>query len=63
MTLSGALPAPASVSRSTGTAAQTYGDLTFAAAGATLSNGTRTPFTIAATNAYGVAVTNTLAVA
>ncbi len=59
MTLSGALPAPASGVAVNGTAAQTYGDLTFAAAGNTLSNGTNT-FTIAATNAYGVAVTNTL---
>ncbi len=61
LTVSGALPAPATSLAVNGAAAQTYGDLTFAAAGNTLSNGTNA-FTIAATNAYGVATNYTLAV-
>jgi RHS repeat-associated protein len=61
LTVSGALPAPASSVTVNGVAAQTNGDFTFASTNNTLANGTNT-FTIIAKNAYNVAVTNTLSV-
>jgi RHS repeat-associated protein len=60
-TLSGATPAPASSVTVNGHPAQTYGDFVFAATNLALANGTNT-FTNIAVNAYGVRVTNTLAV-
>jgi len=60
-TVSGATPAPASSVTVNGQAAQTYGDFTFAATNLSLANGQNT-FTNIAVNAYGVHVTNTLAV-
>ncbi len=62
LTVSGALPAPATSLAVNSAAAQTYGDLTFAAAGNNLTNNGTNTFTIAATNAYGVATNYTLAV-
>ena len=61
LTFAGATPAPATNITVNGQVALKYGDFTFAATNNTLSNGTNT-FTTVATNLYGVAVTNILAV-
>jgi RHS repeat-associated protein len=61
LTVSGALPAPASSVTVNSAAAQTNGDFTFANTNNTLASGTNT-FTIIAKNVYGAAVTNTLVV-
>ena len=60
-TLTGATPEPATSLTVNGTAALTYGDLTFAARNLTLTNGGNT-FTTVAQNAYGVSTTNVLTV-
>ncbi len=61
LTESGATPAPASSVTVNGSAAQTYGDFTFARTNLTLVDGANT-FTNVARNAYGAAVTNILTV-
>jgi RHS repeat-associated protein len=58
-TLSGATPAPVTNITVNGSAAQTYGDFTFASTNNSLVNGSNT-FTIIAQNVYGVATTNNL---
>jgi RHS repeat-associated protein len=60
-TVSGATPAPATSVTVNGQAAQTYGDFTFARTNLALANG-QNIFTNIAQNAYGLKVTNTLAV-
>ncbi|MDB6065172.1 MAG: type secretion protein Rhs, partial [Pedosphaera sp.] len=58
-TFSGATPAPTVGVSVNGLLAQTNGDFTFASANLSLADGPNT-FTIAATNAYGVKLTNVL---
>lgn len=58
LTVSGAMPAPATNITVNGNVAQSYGDFTFAATNNSLINGTN-PFTIIAQNVYGLAMTNT----
>ena len=58
----GATPAPANSVTVNGSAAQTYGDFTFARTNQTLIDGVN-KFTNVAVNAYGVTVTNTVTLA
>ena len=57
LTVSGAMPAPATIITVGTNAAERYGDLTFAATNQTLISGTNT-FTIVAQNTYGTNATN-----
>jgi RHS repeat-associated protein len=61
LTVEGATPAPAASVTVNGQTAETYGDFTFARTNNTLANGSNS-FTLIAQNAYGLKVTNTLAV-
>jgi RHS repeat-associated protein len=60
LTVSGAMPAPATIVTVGATVAERYGDLTFAATNVSLINGTNT-FTIVAQNTYGTNATNVAA--
>jgi len=60
-TLAGATPAPATNITVNGSAAQTYGDFTFARTNLSLNSG-QNIFTNVAVNGYGLTVTNTLTI-